>query len=83
MDNINQSHIDFVKEKYPLNKIEVIENKDEHNGPNNQNKNILICGEEKIIAVFSINGDKINQLDLSDNMLGLINNIRRKNLCVL
>ena len=80
MDNINQIHIDFVKEKYPLNKIEVIENKDEHN---NQNKNILICGEEKIIAVFSIDGDKINQLDLSANMLGLINNIRRKNLCVL
>ena len=46
--------------------------------------NVLLIKDSDIIKIFEIGSDeKLEQVDITSNMLGLINNIRRKNLCVL
>lgn len=45
--------------------------------------NILLIKNSDIIKIYEIGIDeKLEQVDVTQNMLGLINNIRRKNLCV-
>lgn len=44
---------------------------------------ILLIKNSDIIKIYEIGIDeKLEQVDVTQNMLGLINNIRRKNLCV-
>lgn len=45
--------------------------------------NILLIKNSDIIKIYEIGiNEKLEQVDVTQNMLGLINNIRRKNLCV-
>ena len=45
--------------------------------------NVLLIKNSDIIKIYEIGIDeKLEQVDVTQNMLGLINNIRRKNLCV-
>ena len=45
--------------------------------------NILLIKNSDIIKIYEIGIDeKLEQVDVTQTMLGLINNIRRKNLCV-
>lgn len=45
--------------------------------------NVLLIKDSDIIKIFEFGSDeKLEQVDITSNMLGLINNIRRKNLCV-
>ena len=44
---------------------------------------ILLIKNSDIIKIYEIGIDeKLEQVDVTQTMLGLINNIRRKNLCV-
>ena len=44
---------------------------------------ILLIKNSDIIKIYEIGiNEKLEQVDVTQNMLGLINNIRRKNLCV-
>ena len=44
---------------------------------------ILLIKNSDIIKIYEIGIDeKLEQVDVTQNMLGLINNIRRKKLCV-
>lgn len=45
--------------------------------------NVLLIKNSDIIKIYEIGiNEKLEQVDVTQNMLGLINNIRRKNLCV-
>lgn len=45
--------------------------------------NVLLIKNSDIIKIYEIGIDeKLEQVDVTQNMLGLINNIRRKKLCV-
>ena len=44
---------------------------------------ILLIKNSDIVKIYEIGiNEKLEQVDVTQNMLGLINNIRRKNLCV-
>ena len=45
--------------------------------------NVLLIKNSDIIKIYEIGiNEKLEQVDVTQNMLGLINNIKRKNLCV-
>lgn len=45
--------------------------------------NVLLIKNSDIIKIYEIGiNEKLEQVDVTQNMLGLINNIRRKKLCV-
>lgn len=71
--------IEPLKDEYIDHVLEIIET-----DPINIQFHVLLIKDFNIIKIFEIGiNEKLEQVDLTPNMLGLINNIRRKNLCVL
>lgn len=71
--------IEPLKDEYIDHVLEIIET-----DPTDIQFHVLLIKDFNIIKIFEIGiNEKLEQVDLTPNMLGLINNIRRKNLCVL
>ena len=72
--------IENLKIQYPGHSLDIIQNDIKDNGISH---NILLIKDSNIVKIYEVGIDgKLEYVDLTRNMLGLINNIRRKNLCV-
>lgn len=81
IEKINKC-VEQLKIEYPDYSIELIENHRED--CKNNYGNLLLIKNSDIVAIFEFGiNEELEQVDITKNMLGLINNIRRKNLCVL